>query len=65
MRDATFACPGVTVRVVPAGVHGNFRIDVPGMMAALTLASLPTILFFLGAQEKVIKGLAAGALTAQ
>jgi raffinose/stachyose/melibiose transport system permease protein len=34
-------------------------------MAALTLASLPTILFFLVAQERVVKGLAAGALAGQ
>jgi len=40
----------------------QFRIDVPGTMAALVLASIPTILFFLVAQEKVVSGLAAGAL---
>lgn len=54
--------------VLPLGLQafsGNFRIDVPGMMAALTLASLPTILFFLAAQERVVKGLAAGALAGQ
>lgn len=54
--------------VLPLGLQafsGNFRIDVPGLMAALTLASLPTILFFLAAQEKVVKGLSAGALAGQ
>lgn len=39
-----------------------YRIDVPNVMAALTIASIPTILFFLLAQEKVVSGLAAGAL---
>jgi raffinose/stachyose/melibiose transport system permease protein len=39
-----------------------YRIDVPSVMAALTIASIPTILFFLIAQEKVVSGLAAGAL---
>lgn len=54
--------------VLPLGLQqfsGNFTIDVPGVMAALTLASLPTILFFLAAQERVVKGLAAGALAGQ
>jgi raffinose/stachyose/melibiose transport system permease protein len=54
--------------VLPLGLQqfsGNFSVDVPGVMAALTLASLPTILFFLAAQERVVKGLAAGALAGQ
>ena len=40
----------------------QYRIDVPGTMAALVVSSLPTILFFLVAQEKVVAGLGAGAL---
>lgn len=40
----------------------QYRIDVPGTMAALVVASLPTILFFLVAQEKVVAGLGAGAI---
>lgn len=40
----------------------QYRIDVPGTMAALVISSLPTILFFLAAQEKVVAGLGAGAL---
>lgn len=39
-----------------------YRIEVPNVMAALVVASIPTILFFLVAQEKVVSGLAAGAL---
>jgi raffinose/stachyose/melibiose transport system permease protein len=37
-------------------------VNIPGMMAALTLATLPSILFYLVAQERVVAGLAAGAL---
>jgi len=54
--------------VLPLGLQqfsGQFSVDVPGVMAALTLASLPTIAFFLVAQERVVKGLAAGALAGQ
>lgn len=42
--------------------YGQFSINVPGMMAALTLASIPSFLFYLLAQERVVSGLAAGAL---
>jgi raffinose/stachyose/melibiose transport system permease protein len=42
--------------------YGEFSVNVPGLMAALTLASLPIILVYLFAQEKVVKGLAGGAL---
>jgi raffinose/stachyose/melibiose transport system permease protein len=34
---------------------------VPAVMMALTLASLPVLLFYLFAQERVIEGLTAGA----
>lgn len=40
----------------------QYRIDVPGTMAALVVSSIPTILFFFVAQEKVVSGLGAGAL---
>lgn len=43
----------------------QYRIDVPGTMAALVISSLPTILFFLVAQEKVVAGLGAGALNGE
>ncbi|MBB6451317.1 raffinose/stachyose/melibiose transport system permease protein [Geomicrobium halophilum] len=42
--------------------HGEFSVDVPGIMAALTLASLPVILVYLFAQKRVEKGLAGGAV---
>ncbi|GAK03040.1 ABC-type sugar transport system, permease component [Geomicrobium sp. JCM 19037] len=42
--------------------YGEFSINIPGLMAALTLASLPVILMFLFAQERVVKGLTGGAL---
>lgn len=42
--------------------YGQFSVDIPGMMAALTLATIPSILFYLLAQERVVSGLAAGAL---
>ncbi|MCB2177106.1 MAG: carbohydrate ABC transporter permease [Actinomycetales bacterium] len=42
--------------------YGEFSVDIPGMMAALTVATLPSFLFFLAAQERVVSGLAAGAL---
>lgn len=40
----------------------QYQVDVPGVMAALTAASLPLIILFLVAQERVVSGLAAGAL---
>lgn len=42
--------------------YGNFSVNIPGMMAALTVATLPSLLFYLAAQERVVAGLAAGAL---
>lgn len=50
---------------LPVGLqkfYGEFSVNVPGLMAALTLASLPLILIFILAQEKVVKGLAGGAV---
>ncbi|GAE34871.1 carbohydrate ABC transporter permease [Halalkalibacter akibai] len=42
--------------------YGEFSINVPGLMAALTLASLPVLLLFILAQERVVKGLSGGAV---
>jgi raffinose/stachyose/melibiose transport system permease protein len=42
--------------------YGEFAINVPGLMAALTLASLPVLLLFILAQERVVKGLTGGAV---
>jgi len=50
---------------LPVGLqkfYGEFSVNVPGLMAALTLASLPLILIFVLAQERVVKGLAGGAV---
>lgn len=50
---------------LPVGLqkfYGEFSVNVPGLMAALTLASLPLILVFILAQEKVVKGLSSGAV---
>ncbi|WP_181347860.1 carbohydrate ABC transporter permease [Thalassobacillus sp. CUG 92003] len=42
--------------------YGQFSVNVPGIMAALTLASLPLLLVYLVAQEKIVKGIAAGSV---
>ncbi len=50
---------------LPLGLQdfkGEFSVNVPGLMAALTLASLPILVVYLFSQEKVIKGLAGGAM---
>jgi raffinose/stachyose/melibiose transport system permease protein len=49
---------------LPVGLRqlfGQYTVNVPAVMMALTLASLPVLLFFLSAQERVIHGLTAGA----
>lgn len=50
---------------IPLGLmqfYGQYQINVPGIMAALTLASVPVVLVYLVAQERVIAGLVAGAV---
>lgn len=42
--------------------YGQFTVNIPGLMAAIFLAALPVILFYLAAQERVVRGLTAGAL---
>jgi len=42
--------------------YGEFSVNVPGIMAALTLGSLPLLLVYLVAQEKIVKGIAAGSV---
>jgi|SRR5690625_190978 len=42
--------------------YGEFSVNVPNMMAALTLASLPLLLVYFFAQEKIVQGLAAGSV---
>lgn len=50
---------------LPLGLQdfkGEFSVNIPGLMAALTLASLPILAVYLFSQEKVVKGLAGGAV---
>jgi len=42
--------------------YGEFMVNVPGIMAALTLGTLPLLIAYFAAQEKVVAGLAAGAV---
>ncbi|MCL7747678.1 carbohydrate ABC transporter permease [Halalkalibacter alkaliphilus] len=42
--------------------YGEFSVNVPGLMAALTLASVPVIIIFIIAQERVVKGLTGGSV---
>jgi len=42
--------------------YGEFSVNVPGLMAALTLASIPLIAVFVFAQERVVKGLTSGSV---
>jgi raffinose/stachyose/melibiose transport system permease protein len=49
---------------LPVGLRqlfGQFAVNVPAVMMALTAASLPIFVFYLFAQERVIEGLTAGA----
>src|SRR5207244_12153136 len=50
---------------IPLGLmqfFGEYRVNVPGLMAVLTLASLPVILLYLVAQNRVVAALTAGAV---
>jgi raffinose/stachyose/melibiose transport system permease protein len=50
---------------IPLGLmqfFGEYRVNVPGLMAVLTLASLPVIALYLVAQNRVVAGLTAGAV---
>jgi raffinose/stachyose/melibiose transport system permease protein len=42
--------------------YGEFSVNVPGIMAALTLGTLPLLIAYFISQEKVVKGIAAGAV---
>lgn len=42
--------------------YGEFSINVPMIMASLTMASLPLLLVYFFAQEKIVKGVAAGSV---
>ncbi len=50
---------------LPLGLQnfkGEFSVNIPGLMMALTLASIPVLLIYLFSQEKVTTGLAGGAV---
>ena len=52
-------------RTLPLAIweyQGEYAMDIPAVMAVLTLSALPLILVFIVAQERVIKGMMAGAL---
>lgn len=42
--------------------HGQYSIDIPLIMATLTLAALPLIIVYIFLQEQVIRGMTTGAL---
>jgi len=42
--------------------YGEFSVNIPGIMATLTLGSLPLMIAYFLAQEKVVSGLSAGAV---
>ena len=52
-------------RTIPLGLqdfYGEFSVNIPGLMAALTLFSLPILVVYFFSQEKVVKGLAGGSV---
>nr|WP_304653936.1 hypothetical protein [Domibacillus sp. PGB-M46] len=42
--------------------YGEFSINVPMIMASRTMTSLPLLLVYFFAQEKIVKGVAAGSV---
>ena len=55
----------VTRRTVPLGIkefYGIEAVNIPAVFATILVASLPVIIFYMFAQEKVINGLSAGAV---
>ena len=52
-------------RTLPLGIrefYGVETVNIPAVFAAILVASLPVMLFYIFAQEKVINGLSAGAV---
>jgi raffinose/stachyose/melibiose transport system permease protein len=52
-------------RTIPLGLqdfYGEFSVNIPGLMSALTLFSLPILIVYFFSQEKVVKGLAGGSV---
>ncbi|MBA2939010.1 carbohydrate ABC transporter permease [Paenibacillus sp. CGMCC 1.16610] len=42
--------------------YGEFSVNIPGIMATLTLGTLPLLIAYFLSQEKVVRGLSAGAV---
>lgn len=42
--------------------YGEYSVNIPAMMAALTLGSLPLLIAYFIGQERIVQGLTAGAL---
>jgi len=54
-----------TRRTVPLGIkefYGMEMVNIPAVFATILIASLPVIIFYMFAQERVINGLSAGAV---
>jgi raffinose/stachyose/melibiose transport system permease protein len=54
-----------TKRTVPLGIkefYGLEMVNIPAVFAAILVASIPVIVFYMIAQDKVINGLSAGAV---
>jgi raffinose/stachyose/melibiose transport system permease protein len=52
-------------RTIPLGIkdfYGVEAVNIPAIFAAILIASLPVLVFYMLAQEKVINGLSAGAV---
>jgi raffinose/stachyose/melibiose transport system permease protein len=53
------------VRTLPLAVwqfQGQYSSNIPVIMAVLTLSSLPVILLYIFGQDKLVKGMMAGAV---
>jgi raffinose/stachyose/melibiose transport system permease protein len=52
-------------KTLPLGMrefYGAETVNIPGVLTAILIGSLPVILFYMLAQERVINGLSAGAV---
>ena len=56
----------VTIVIAIQYMKGSYgRVDMGAVMAALILAVIPVIIFYLSCQKHIIKGVAAGAVKGQ
>lgn len=50
---------------IPLGLqefYGEFSVNVPGILSAITISSLPILILYFALQETIVKGLAGGAV---